>query len=134
MPVLVLVLVLIERGRRVSGSSLAYLGSELEGQKMSPGAMLQVVQGASVLAGAWMIKSIMEAEEPMAGGYGRCATCNGTRKVPCLCTRWSDNDVGCSSCGGSGSTTCNSCGGSGTGRPIPVQIRASSVPGNGRQQ
>lgn len=101
---------------------------------MSPGvAIQQVAQGLSVLAGAWAIKSILDATEdqqPMAGGF-RCATCNGSRRVPCLCTRWSDNDVGCGTCSGTGMMRCSSCGGSGTGRPIPVQIRASSIPGGG---
>lgn len=101
---------------------------------MSPGVIVQVVQGVSVLAGAWAIKSILDAEDqkPMSGGYPPCSTCNGTRRVPCLCQRWSDHDVGCSTCSGSGMMKCSSCGGSGTGRPLAVQIRASTIPGNGR--
>lgn len=101
---------------------------------MGPGGMVQVVQGASLVASAWLGKSILEAEEkqkPMIGGR-QCPTCNGSRRVPCMCTRWSDDDVGCSTCSGSGKMVCNSCGGSGTGRPIPVQIRASNISGNGK--
>jgi hypothetical protein len=100
---------------------------------MSPGVAIQVAQGLGVLAGAWAIKSMIDAEDekpPMAGGF-RCSTCNGSRRVPCLCTKWSDNDVGCGTCSGTGMMRCSSCGGSGTGRPIPVQIRASSIPGGG---
>jgi len=99
---------------------------------MSPGVVTQVVQGLSALAGAWVIKSMMDAEQekPM-GGLSQCPTCNGSRRVPCMCTRWSDHDVGCSTCEGSGMMRCKSCGGSGTGRPIPVQIRASNPPRNG---
>jgi len=92
---------------------------------MSPGVAIQVAQGLGVLAGAWAIKSMIDAEDekpPMAGGF-RCSTCNGSRRVPCLCTKWSDNDVGCGTCSGTGMMRCSSCGGSGTGRPIPVQIR-----------
>ncbi|XP_073396685.1 uncharacterized protein [Physcomitrium patens] len=100
---------------------------------MSPGVAMQIVQGASLLASAWLVKSVLDAEDqkPMAGGR-ECATCNGTRRVPCICTKWSDNDIGCKTCNGSGKMICSSCGGSGTGRPIPVQIRASSIPGNRR--
>ncbi|KAL3683311.1 hypothetical protein R1sor_001333 [Riccia sorocarpa] len=70
---------------------------------MSPGIMVtQLAQGIGVLAGAWAIKSIMDAEneKPMAGG---------------------------------GQMRCNSCGGSGTGRPLPVQIQASNIPGGSRR-
>ncbi|BBN16276.1 hypothetical protein MPTK1_7g04940 [Marchantia polymorpha subsp. ruderalis] len=103
---------------------------------MSPGIMVtQLAQGIGVIAGAWAIKSIMDAEneKPMAGGYSRCPTCNGSRRVPCLCNRWSDKDVGCSTCSGSGQMRCNSCGGSGTGRPLPVQIQATNIPGGSRR-
>lgn len=51
-----------------------------------------------------------------------CPTCNGTGFTDCFCQRWSDNDVGCSSCRGSGKMVCNSCGGSGTGRPITANL------------
>lgn len=114
-------------------NSIKCLSNEsfLADYKMSPGAVTQVVQGLSALAGAWVIKSILDAEQekPM-GGFNQCPTCNGSRRVPCLCTRWSDDDVGCSTCEGSGMMRCNACGGGGTGRPIPVQIRASNPPRN----
>jgi hypothetical protein len=99
---------------------------------MSPGVAIQVVQGLGALASAWAIKSIIDAEEqkPMTGGF-RCATCNGSRKVPCLCTKWSDNDIGCGTCSGTGMMRCSSCGGTGTGKPLPVQIRASNMSGEG---
>ncbi|MQM23482.1 hypothetical protein Taro_056546 [Colocasia esculenta] len=85
----------------------------------------QLATGLGVLAGAMLVKSAMDSK-PMAGGgaggWPRCATCNGTGRVACLCSRWSDGDVGCRTCAGSGRMACSSCGGTGTGRPIPVQL------------
>jgi hypothetical protein len=47
-----------------------------------------------------------------------------TGKVACLCARWSDGDVGCRPCAGTGRAPCRSCRGSGrTGRrPAPVRV------------
>ncbi|KAF5202642.1 chaperone protein dnaJ-like protein [Thalictrum thalictroides] len=85
----------------------------------------QLVTGLGVLAGAVLLKSVMD-QQPMAGGgpggTTRCPSCNGTGRVNCLCSRWSDGDRGCRTCAGSGRMACNSCGGTGTGRPLPVQI------------
>lgn len=88
---------------------------------MDPLVLNQLATGLSVLAGAVLVKSVMD-QKPMAGTLRRCPTCNGTGRVSCMCSRWSDGDVGCRTCAGSGRMACSSCGGSGTGRPIPVQI------------
>ncbi|KAB2036264.1 hypothetical protein ERO13_D04G182800v2 [Gossypium hirsutum] len=88
---------------------------------MFPAVLTQVATGLSVLAGAVLVKSVMD-QKPMAGPFQRCPTCNGTGRITCICTRWSDGDIGCRTCAGSGRMACSSCGGSGTGRPIPVQI------------
>ncbi|XVF43709.1 hypothetical protein PTKIN_Ptkin02bG0062300 [Pterospermum kingtungense] len=88
---------------------------------MGPIVLTQVATGLSVLAGAALVKSVMD-QKPMAGPFQRCPTCNGTGRVTCICSRWSDGDVGCATCAGSGRRACSSCGGSGTGRPLPVQI------------
>lgn len=91
----------------------------------------QLATGLSVLAGAMLVKTAMDAK-PMAGGGGwpRCPKCNGTGRVACMCSRWSDGDVGCRTCAGSGRMACSSCGGTGTGRPVPVQLsmRPNSPP------
>ncbi|KAG6425498.1 hypothetical protein SASPL_115936 [Salvia splendens] len=81
--------------------------------------------GLSVLAGAVLVKQAMD-QSPMMGP--RCPSCNGTGRVTCMCTRWSDSDYGCRTCAGSGRMGCSSCGGSGTGRPIPVQIAVRPRP------
>ncbi|XP_068667374.1 uncharacterized protein [Aristolochia californica] len=81
----------------------------------------QLATGLGVLAGAVLVKQVLE-QKPMAGGGPRCPSCNGTGRVGCLCSRWSDGDSGCRTCAGSGRMACGSCGGTGTGRPIPVQI------------
>ncbi|KAM0055099.1 hypothetical protein Hdeb2414_s0006g00202161 [Helianthus debilis subsp. tardiflorus] len=85
--------------------------------------------GLSVLAGAALLKSVMDQNPMMSPGSGsgqfpRCSSCNGKGRVSCLCNRWSDADRGCRTCVGSGRMMCNSCGGSGTGRPLPVRISA----------
>ncbi|WVZ04976.1 hypothetical protein V8G54_018322, partial [Vigna mungo] len=88
---------------------------------MGPVVLSQLATGLSVLAGAVIVKSVMD-QKPMAGPFTRCPTCNGTGRVTCLCSRWSDGDIGCSTCSGSGRMACSSCGGSGTGRPLPAKI------------
>lgn len=90
---------------------------------MGPIVLTQLATGLSVLAGAAIVKRIMDQNPMMGSGREpRCPSCNGTGRVSCMCTRWSDGDYGCRACAGSGRAACNKCGGSGTGRPIPVQI------------
>ncbi|KAK9707576.1 hypothetical protein RND81_07G206200 [Saponaria officinalis] len=90
---------------------------------MSPMVLTQLATGLSVLAGAALVKQVMD-HKPMAGPFPRCPTCNGSGRVTCFCSRWSDGDVGCNTCAGSGQRACSNCGGSGTGRPMPVRISA----------
>lgn len=94
----------------------------LQFNQMGPLVISQLATGLSVLAGAVLVKQVMD-QKPMAGpSFPRCPSCNGTGRVPCLCSRWSDGDIGCSTCSGSGRMGCSSCGGSGTGRPLPSRI------------
>lgn len=51
-----------------------------------------------------------------------CPNCEGRRVEPCVCTRWSDGDAGCSSCGNSGMMACRACRGGGTAVPIKVTL------------
>ncbi|KAG2706611.1 hypothetical protein I3843_05G099500 [Carya illinoinensis] len=88
---------------------------------MGPIVLTQLATGLSVLAGAALVKSVMD-QNPMAGPFPRCASCNGTGRVSCLCSRWSDGDIGCRTCARSGVMACRSCGGTGTGRPLPAQL------------
>ncbi|KAE8687385.1 putative chlorophyll A/B binding protein [Hibiscus syriacus] len=88
---------------------------------MFPNVLTQVATGLSVLASAVLVKSVMD-QKPMAGPFPRCSTCKGTGRIACICSRWSDGDIGCRTCAGSGRMACSSCGGSGTGRPLPVHI------------
>ncbi|KAL5998573.1 hypothetical protein ACLOJK_009516 [Asimina triloba] len=104
--------------------------SAVQSRSMAPiVAASQLATGLGVLAGAMLVKSALE-HKPMSGGEGlpRCPSCNGTGRVSCLCKRWSDGDVGCRTCAGSGRMGCGSCGGSGTGRPIPVQVSVRRNP------
>ncbi|KAL8532853.1 hypothetical protein ACS0TY_009166 [Phlomoides rotata] len=65
--------------------------------------LTQVATGLSVLAGAALVKQVMDESSMLGpGGAPRCHNCNGSGKVTCICTRWSDGDVGCRTCSGSG--------------------------------
>lgn len=55
---------------------------------------------------------------------GECPSCDGSGVVDCACNRWSDGDVGCSACHGSGEMVCNSCRGGGRARPITSNVYA----------
>lgn len=80
----------------------------------------------ALIAGAWYLSQQQEAveQERLEGSDRRpCPSCGGSGVQPCLCTKWSDGDVGCSSCSSSGWTKCNSCGGGGMAVPIKVSIR-----------
>nr|GEZ16314.1 putative chaperone protein dnaJ-related protein [Tanacetum cinerariifolium] len=92
---------------------------------MGPIILTQLATGLSMLAGAAVVKSVMDQYNMMGPGsdrFPKCARCNGSGRVSCLCNRWSDGDRGCRACAGSGRMVCSSCGGGGTGRPLPVQI------------
>ncbi|XP_057737592.1 uncharacterized protein LOC130954835 [Arachis stenosperma] len=92
---------------------------------MGPIVLSQLATGLSVLAGAVIVRSVMDMDQkPMVGpgSNPRCQTCNGMGRVTCICTRWSDSDAGCRTCAGSGRMACSSCGGSGTGRPLTAKI------------
>ncbi|CAO2828987.1 unnamed protein product [Amaranthus hypochondriacus] len=90
---------------------------------MGPLVLAQLATGLSVIAGATIVKSVMD-QKPMSGPFPRCQTCNGSGRVSCFCSRWSDGDVGCRRCSGSGQMTCSSCGGSGMGQPLSVRVTA----------
>lgn len=58
------------------------------------------------------------------GALPECPRCEGTGFEPCpICTRWSDGDVGCSCCRGTGRSVCSSCGGGGKAQPILQEVR-----------
>ncbi|KAE9454844.1 hypothetical protein C3L33_13352, partial [Rhododendron williamsianum] len=97
---------------------------------MGPIDVTQVATGLSVLAGAVFLKSVMDQNPTMGPTqFRRCPSCNGSGRVACLCSRWSDGDVGCRTCAGSGRMACSSCGGKGTGRPLPAQNSSTEVDG-----
>ena len=57
-----------------------------------------------------------------AEGQEVCPKCRGSGVVECFCRKWSDNDVGCGTCGGTGKMVCNSCNGGGTAVPIEARV------------
>lgn len=68
--------------------------------------------------GAWWYLKTQNNTE----GQEVCPKCRGTGVVECFCRKWSDNDVGCGTCGGSGKMVCNSCNGGGTAVPIEARV------------
>ncbi|GJT98352.1 hypothetical protein Tco_1093870 [Tanacetum coccineum] len=92
---------------------------------MGPIILTQLATGISMLAGEAVVKSVMDQCNMVGPGsdrFPKCACCNGSGRVNCLCNRWSDGDRGCKACAGLGHMVCSSCGGGGTGHPLPVQI------------
>ena len=58
-----------------------------------------------------------------------CATCGGSGRVPCPCTRWSDGDAaGCATCGGSRAAACHHCGGGGRAVPLARRVHVERTP------
>lgn len=67
------------------------------------------------------------------GGYEEreaCPRCNGSGYEPCMCTRWSNDNMGCSSCRKTSYMRCRACGGGGKPRlahvPIKMDVRADN--------
>lgn len=81
-----------------------------------------VALGAGFVAREVMIEEA-RAAEAAAQREDACPTCHGSGYEPCACRRWSDGDVGCSSCCRTGMMVCRSCRGGGTAVPIRVTVR-----------
>lgn len=88
----------------------------------------QIVTTA-LIAGAWYLSQQQQdvEQERLEASDRPCPSCGGSGVTPCFCTKWSDGDVGCSSCSRSGWTKCKSCGGGGLAVPIKVSIRKNDV-------
>lgn len=88
---------------------------------------LSALTSAGVLLGAWYLSQQAEALDEQdrleASSRRPCPSCGGSGMEACMCTRWSDGDVGCQSCAQTGYMRCRSCGGSGTAVPIKVAVR-----------
>ncbi|KAL2938015.1 Chaperone protein DnaJ [Bienertia sinuspersici] len=55
------------------------------------------------------MKSVMD-QNPMAGPFPRCPSCNGSGRVSCFYSRWLDGDVGCRTCASLGRAASPKCG------------------------
>lgn len=86
----------------------------------------QLVSTLTVTAvGIWLLRKelMLEQDRLHTSSEEPCPSCGGSGYEPCACTRWSDGDVGCSTCRKTGYMRCRSCGGGGTAVPIKVSIR-----------
>jgi len=108
------------------------------------GSMVVVAMGACV---AGLVAGLAEREREVEGRSGatKCGRCDGSGKVPCMCTRWSYASVsggegkeklrrGCQSCAGNLRVPCPYCGGGGLMSPVlRPQARPARVeePGSG---
>lgn len=85
----------------------------------------QLVTTLTVTAGVlWMGRELlMDQAKIQETPETPCPSCGGTGYERCICTRWSDGDVGCASCKKTGMMKCRSCGGGGTAVPIALAVR-----------
>ncbi|KAA6418894.1 MAG: hypothetical protein FRX49_11120 [Trebouxia sp. A1-2] len=81
-------------------------------------AVTNIVSAVLLGAGAWWYLRSQNNTE----GQEVCPKCRGSGVVECFCRKWSDNDVGCGTCGGTGKMVCNSCNGGGTAVPIEARV------------
>lgn len=90
----------------------------------------QLVTTVGLTAGAlWVGREILLDQEKAetTSSSRSCPRCSGSGYEPCMCTKWSDGDVGCTSCQHSGFMKCRSCGGGGKGIPIPVTVTKRNI-------
>lgn len=80
----------------------------------------------ALLVGRELLREQTESETQH--GRQECPKCEGTGTVECFCRRWSDGDVGCANCRGSGFMQCNACGGGGTAVPIQAKLYNKGTP------
>lgn len=87
----------------------------------------QIASTVTLAVGAWWLlgREALMDEDVMDETHSQtpCPSCHGTGYEPCMCTRWSDNDIGCGACRKTGYMKCRSCGGGGTAVPIAVAVR-----------
>lgn len=85
----------------------------------------QIATSVSLAVGAWWVSREMMLEQDRFENTAQqpCPRCGGTGYEPCMCTRWSDGDAGCSSCNRSGYMQCRGCNGGGTAVPIKIALR-----------
>lgn len=85
----------------------------------------QIATSVSLAVGAWWFsrEAMLEQDRFDNSQQQACPRCDGTGFEACMCSRWSDSDIGCSTCSRSGYMRCRSCGGGGTAVPIKVAIR-----------
>ncbi|PNW77335.1 hypothetical protein CHLRE_10g432100v5 [Chlamydomonas reinhardtii] len=88
----------------------------------------QVVTTCCIAAGAFMLlskpgESLPEQDRLDNRNSQPCPVCGGSGFEECLCSRWSDGDVGCNSCSKTGYMRCRGCGGGGTAVPLMVRAR-----------
>jgi len=110
----------LRRQARVVAPSTVSSALPLElGSGSNVQALTNILSAVIVGAGAWYYYRTQNFDKD---GRQVCPRCHGTGVVECFCQRWSDNDVGCGTCGGSGKMVCNSCNGGGTAVPIEAKV------------
>jgi hypothetical protein len=83
-------------------------------------AMLSQLASATgfVIGALWFGRELALEQERNNEFNEQCMTCRGTGRMPCICQRWSDSDVGCGSCSNTGFAICKDCRGGGTKVPV----------------
>ncbi|EFJ48705.1 hypothetical protein VOLCADRAFT_80915 [Volvox carteri f. nagariensis] len=115
--------------RRVSSRRglrcVAMLGADPTFDTIS--AVSQLITTSAICVGALMLlnrpEQLPEQDRLDSRKSQPCPVCGGTGFEACLCTRWSDGDVGCNSCSKTGYMRCRGCGGGGTAVPLMVRVK-----------
>eukprot|EP00878_Enallax_costatus_P028338 GHUV01030602.1.p2 GENE.GHUV01030602.1~~GHUV01030602.1.p2 ORF type:complete len:145 (+),score=16.87 GHUV01030602.1:182-616(+) len=90
----------------------------------------QLVSTGIIAVGAYLLskqETTTEQDRFDSSSRTACPSCGGSGYEACMCTRWSDGDVGCKSCAQTGYTKCRSCGGNGKAVPRLVKVRKENI-------
>uniref|UniRef100_A0A383WBE0 Uncharacterized protein n=1 Tax=Tetradesmus obliquus TaxID=3088 RepID=A0A383WBE0_TETOB len=103
---------------------------QVQSAALPPAFVGQLVSTGIIAVGAYLLskqETTIEQDRFDSSTGTACPSCGGSGYEACMCTRWSDGDVGCNSCSKTGYTRCKSCGGNGKAVPRLIKIRKENL-------